>query len=98
MNLNGIHQPEIDQYSTSGRDRSAISPGSGTPDGQRDSVFTGKGKDFKEMFFSGGLKNKVGEALQHQVADQRREVYVEVIAVILEFLRITNHSQARIPA
>jgi hypothetical protein len=49
------------------------------------------------VFLSGGLENEIRKAFEHQVADQRREIHVEVIAVIFEFLRVVDFPEVRIP-
>ena len=98
VNLNRVHETEVDQYSAAGRYCSAVSPGSSTPNGHWDFMFSCKGKDLQQVFLRSRLKNEIRKTLQYQVADQGREVHIEVIAVIFKFLWIIDHLQAGIPA
>ncbi len=97
VDFNLVHEAEIDEYSPLGRDCSAISPGSSAPNGYRDFMISGKGKDLQQVFFSGGLENDIRQALQHEVPDQWRKIDVQVIAVVFELLRIIDHLQTGIP-
>jgi hypothetical protein len=49
------------------------------------------------VFLSGGLENEIREAFEHEVPDQRREIHVEIIAVIFTLLRTFDDSEVRIP-
>jgi hypothetical protein len=60
-------------------------------------MVSGKGKDLQQVFFSGGLKNDIRQALQHEVPDHDREINVKILAVIFKLLWIIDHLQTGIP-
>ena len=98
VDFNLVHEPQINQYPPSGGHGSPIAPGSSAPDGYRDFMVSGKGKDLEQVFFSGGLEDDIRQALQHEVPDHGRKIDIQVIAVVFEFLRIIDHPQTGIPA
>jgi hypothetical protein len=56
-------------------------------------VLTGHGKDFQEVFLSRGLEDEIGQAFEHEIANEGWEVYIEVLTVILELLGIFDDSE-----
>jgi hypothetical protein len=97
VDLNLVHEPEINEYSSAGRYGSAISPSSCAPYGYRDFMISGKCKDPQKVFFSGRLKNDIRQALQHEVPDRGREINVKILAVIFKLPWIIDHLQTGIP-
>jgi hypothetical protein len=79
-----------------GGDCSPVTPGSRTPKRKRNSVLAGKGKNLLNLFLRLRLENEVGTAVEQEVADEGRKVYVEIMAVVFELIRPIQGLQVRV--
>ena len=79
-----------------GRDSSPVTPGSCAPKRKRDSVLPGKGENLLNLFLRLRLENEVGTAVEQEVADEGRKVYVQVVAVVFESVRLIEELQIRV--
>jgi hypothetical protein len=59
-------------------------------------VLSGNSKNLDEMFFSGRLKNEIGQAFEHEITNHGGEIDIEILTVILKLLRVFNDPEIRI--
>jgi hypothetical protein len=49
------------------------------------------------VFLGRGLEDEIGQAFEHEVPNEGRKIDVDVLSVILKFLRVFDDPQVRIP-
>ena len=59
-------------------------------------MLPGKGKNLLDLFLCLRLENEVGTTVEQEVPDEGRKVYVQVMAVVFEFIRLIQGLQVRV--
>jgi hypothetical protein len=98
IDLDPVHPLKVDQDASLGGNRATVSPGPGASQGQGDLPFPGQPDNVQKMFFFRRLEDHVRKTPEQQVTDERREIDVQIVAVIIELLRIVDHPEVGIPA